>query len=101
MTELLLAVDGTPSSTMAGIITAIAAVFTAIGLVITAIGILLRSLKVERKVDEGNAQGKETHKLVNQRFTDMENYVIALQRQIVASGGTPTEDQSKGREQQQ
>ena len=95
---LLMAAEAVPASTFAGIITATAAVFTALALVLTAIGGLMRSRKVEAKVDEGNRQGAETHKLVNQRFTDLSNYVIALQKQIVAGGGTPTEDQSKGLE---
>jgi uncharacterized membrane protein YhiD involved in acid resistance len=88
----------TPSS-LAGIVTACGTLFTALALVITAVTGLMRSRKVEQKVDAGNAQGVETHKLVNQRFTDLEKYVIALQRQIRADGGTPVEDQSKGEDQ--
>jgi hypothetical protein len=45
------AVEGRPTASLPGIITASAAVFTALALVITAITGLIRSLRVESKVD--------------------------------------------------
>lgn len=86
-------------STAAGVVTAfgvLALLMTAIGGLITAFAARRTSKRVEQKVEIGNVQGAETHKLVNQRFTDMENWNIALQRTIVSLGGTVPEDQSKG-----
>jgi hypothetical protein len=86
-------------STTAGVVTAfgvLALLMTSLAALITAFATRRTSKRVEDKVDHGNAQGFETHKLVNQRFTDLENYVLALQRQIRATGQEPTEDQSKG-----
>lgn len=86
-------------STMAGIVTAfgvLALLMTAIAGLITALAARRTSQRVEVKVDAGNKQGAETHKLVNQRFTDMENWNIALQKHIVSLGGTVPDDQSKG-----
>ena len=88
-----------PQSTLAGIVTAsgvIGLLLTGFAALITALATRRTSLRTEAKVDQGNAQGAETHKIMNQKFTDLQNYVMALQRQITAGGDTPVEDQSKG-----
>lgn len=87
-------------STLAGIVTAfgvVALLMTAVAGLITAMAARRTSKRVEIKIDVGNKQGAETHKLVNQRFTDMENWNIALQKTIVSLGGTVPDDQSKGK----
>jgi hypothetical protein len=76
-----------PSSTLAGVITAIAAVFTAISLVITALAAWNRSKKVERKIDE-------VHTIVNQQRTDMQRYIRAQTALLRANGIEPPIDQS-------
>jgi hypothetical protein len=87
-------------STTAGVITAfgvLALLMTAMAGLITAFAARRTSKRVEVKVDLGNEQGRVTHELVNQRFTDMENWNIALQQTILDLGGTVPKDQSKGK----
>lgn len=76
-----------PSSTVAGIITAISTVLTALGLVITAIAGLIRSRRIETKVDT-------VHTIVNQQRTDAANYQRALIKALQVAGVEVPADQS-------
>lgn len=87
-------------STLAGIVTAfgvLALLITAVAGLITAMAARRTSRRVEAKVDVGNRQGAETHSLVNQKFTDLENWNVALQKTILSLGGVVPDDQSKGK----
>jgi phosphoserine phosphatase len=75
------------SSTLAGVITAIAATFTAISLVISAIAGLMAARRVGRKVDA-------VHVIVNQQQTDMRNYQRALINALEEQGIKVPVDQS-------
>lgn len=86
-------------SSQAGIITAsgvIALLMTAIAALITSLATRRTSIATQKSQARVEVKVDETHKLVNQRFTDLTNYVIALQDQIRESGGVPAKDQSKG-----
>jgi len=63
-------------SSVAGVITAVATVLIALGGVITAVGVLLPILRVTR----------DTHTLVNQKFTDLENRALV---RALNDGGVP------------
>jgi hypothetical protein len=67
----------------------IANIATAVSIAVVAILGYLRSRTTEKKLDHVTV-------VVNQRFTDLENYVVALRKQIIADGGSPIDDQSKG-----
>jgi len=72
------------ASSTAGIITASATLFIAFAAVITALTLLLPILRTT----------KSTHKLVNQRFTDMQNWNRALVRALNNAGLDVPIDQS-------
>jgi hypothetical protein len=67
-----------------GIITAVAASFTALGGLLVSVRVLIPSLKT----------AKDTHKIVNQQRTDMQNYNRALMRALKDHGIDLPVDQS-------
>lgn len=83
-----------PSSTLAGIITAIGTLLTAVALVITAWTTNRNTKRVECKVDEVQKTNQEVHKIVNQQHTDLKNYQAALIRALESRGIEVPVDQS-------
>jgi hypothetical protein len=81
------------SSSVAGILTAVATLAIAIGGVITAltgiIPLIRRTKRLEAKVDG-------VHTIVNQQHTDLVNYQATLERALMAAGVPIPRDQSKG-----
>jgi hypothetical protein len=67
----------------------IANIITPISLVVVAWLAYLRSKVTQKKLEHITV-------VVNQRYTDLENYVIALKKDIEASGRKVPDDQSKG-----
>lgn len=85
----------------------IALIITAIGTCITALALLFGALPLLIKaLNEGRANAAEvvkiktvsdeTHKIVNQKATNQENYIAALVRTIQDGGLTVPVDQSRG-----
>jgi predicted MarR family transcription regulator len=68
---------------------AIANILTPLSVIIVAVLAYLRSKNTQKKLEHITV-------VVNQRYTDLENYVIALKKDIVASGRKVPDDQSKG-----
>lgn len=82
---LLMADDlAQPSSTTAGIITAIAAAITAFGGLVLAVTVLIPMLKTVNT----------THRIVNQQRTDMQRYIAAQNQLLKKHGIEPPIDQS-------
>jgi hypothetical protein len=75
-----------PTSSLAGIITAVASMITALGGLVLAFTVLIPLLRTARS----------THKIVNQQHTDLVNYKRALVRALEAAGITVPIDQSVG-----
>jgi len=67
----------------------IANILTPLSVIIVAVLAYLRSKNTQKKLEHITV-------VVNQRYTDLENYVIALKKDIVASGREVPDDQSKG-----
>jgi len=74
----------------------VANIVTPASVAIVAVVGYLRSKKTERKLDASEKKIDHVTVVVNQRFTDLENYVNALQKYIRGTGGTVPDDQSKG-----
>ena len=68
---------------------AIANILTPLSVIVVAVLAYLRSKNTQKKLEHITV-------VVNQRYTDLENYVIALKKDIVASGREVPDDQSKG-----
>jgi hypothetical protein len=85
-----------PQPSWAGVLGAFASVLTAVALIIGGMATYRKAGRVEKKVDHASEQIGEVHVIVNQRFTDLENYVQALIRRLEVAGIDVPEDQSKG-----
>lgn len=89
---ILLSLDASAPSSLAGVITAAGVALTAVSVVITAVtGFLVArraTNRVESKIDT-------VHVIVNQQRTDLQNYNRALQRALRAAGLDVPEDQSQ------
>jgi hypothetical protein len=85
-------------SSIAGIITACATVLLAVGGVLTAISVLLPILRGTRDNAAALAANStalgEVHEIVNQRYTDLNNYLRAVIRALEDAGVPVPVDQS-------
>lgn len=88
------------SSSVAGVITAIATVITALGGLFLALAVFLPTLRAaksaEIKAARAEVTATATHVLVNQLSTDKDNYIAALRRELITNNIPVPLDQSMG-----
>lgn len=93
------------SSSLAGIITAVATVITALGGFALALGVLIPILRITKEAKRASVQARDmavstgvkadaVHKIVNQQRTDMLRYTEALVRALKSAGVEVPVDQS-------